>query len=251
MMTNMLSRAGLLFLFLLPPHRVCGQDLTAAQVLARIDRNYLSDTRVSTTTMVIKGRRGSRTITARSWGRGLDQAFTEYLSPARERGTKMLKLGDELWMYAPDADRVIRIAGHMLRQSMSGSDISYEDFMEDPHLENSYRAEMAGQDTAAGRQCWVLSLTAKNEKVAYTTRKLWVDKERFLPLRENLYAKSGKLLKTLSILETTRVGERWYPRRMVFKDVLKEGDGTEMVIDSIEFNVAIPEYLFSKAALRQ
>lgn len=31
----------------------------------------------------------------------------------------------------------------------------------------------------------------------------------------------------------------------------KTGDGTEFVIDAIEFNSAIPEHLFSKAALRR
>jgi hypothetical protein len=38
---------------------------------------------------------------------------------------------------------------------------------------------------------------------------------------------------------------------MVFKDVLKTGEGTEFVVESIEFNVPIPEHLFSKAALRR
>ena len=36
-----------------------------------------------------------------------------------------------------------------------------------------------------------------------------------------------------------------------FKDVLKSGSGTEFRLDSIRFNVAIPEYIFSKAALKK
>ena len=51
------------------------------------------------------------------------QSYTEFLSPPREAGTKMLKLQDELWTYTPATDRVIRISGHMLRQSVMGSDL--------------------------------------------------------------------------------------------------------------------------------
>ena len=230
---------------------VFGSDLTAQQILEKVDNNFLAENHVSVSLMIIKGRRGTRTIKAKSWTQGVDKAFTEYLAPAREKGTKMLKLKDELWIWAPEADRVIRIAGHMLRQSVMGSDASYEDFMEDPRLTNIYKASLAEADTFAGRPCYVLKLTAKKEGLSYYSRKLWVDKERFLPLKEERYAKSGKLLKIIEITEVFKTGKRWYPKRMFYKDALKSGKGTEFVIESIKFNVKIPPYLFTKSSLRR
>jgi hypothetical protein len=70
-------------------------------------------------------------------------------------------------------------------------------------------------------------------------------------LRENRYAKSGKLLKTTEVLQVKNIGGRWIASRVLFKDVLKSGEGTEFVLESIEFNAAIPEYIFSKAALKK
>jgi len=201
--------------------------------------------------MVIKGRRATRTLQAESWIEGVNKAFTEYLSPAREKGTKMLKIGDELWIYSPSTDRTIKIAGHLLKRSVMGSDLSYEDYMEDPRLSNIYNAKLTGEEKIDERNCYVLELTGKKDDVAYYRRKMWVDKERYLPLKEELFAKSGKLLKRLVIKEVFKVEGRWYPKRMVFKDVLKSGAGTEFIIDSIEFDVEIPEYIFSKAALRK
>lgn len=221
------------------------------EILEKIDRNYNSKSRVSTTTMIVKERRGTRTIRSRSWGEGNDRSFSEYLAPARDAGTKMLKLKDELWIWTPSADRIIKIAGHMLRQSLMGSDVSYEDFMEDPVLGNSYNVKTAGSEDVDGRACYVLELTAKKENISYASRKIWVDRERFLPLKEDLFARSGKLLKTLRINEAVKLGERWYPKKMTFKDALKSGDGTEFIIDSIDFNVEIPDYIFSKAALKR
>ncbi len=226
-------------------------ELTGEAILKKVDNNYVSENRRAVSTMIIKGRRSTRTIKARSWIQGMDKSFTEYLSPAREKGTKMLKLKDELWIYSPSADRVIRIAGHMLRQSMMGSDVSYEDSMEDPKLSNMYDAKLIGEETIGVRSCYVLKLTAKKDNIAYYSRKMWVDRERYLPLKEDRYAKSGKLLKTFVINEVFKAGDRWYPRRMVFRDVLKKGSGTEFIIDSIEFNVKIPAHIFSKASLRK
>lgn len=48
--------------------------------------------------------------------KGDHKGYTEYLAPAREKGTKMLKLENQLWIYSPATDRTIQIAGHMLRQ---------------------------------------------------------------------------------------------------------------------------------------
>ena len=50
------------------------------------------------------------------------------------------------------------------------------------------------------RSCWVLELTAKSgTDPAYHSRKLWVDKERYLVLKEERFATSGKLLKTSEV----------------------------------------------------
>jgi hypothetical protein len=48
-----------------------------------------------------------------------------------------------------------------------------------------------------------------------------------------------------------RVEGRWVPKAASYKDVLKEGDGTEMVIESITFKEDIPDYIFSKASLKK
>ena len=226
------------------------QTPSGEAILLRVDDNMGSDNKIITSVMTVHGRRGSRTITAKSWIRGRTESFTEYLDPPREKGTKMLKLADQLWTYTPAADRTILIAGHMLRQSVMGSDLSYEDMMEDPRLTNLYTATVAGEAPVEGRSCWILDLTAKSEDISYYRRKVWVDKERDVAVREERYAKSGKLLKTTDVKAVERQGGRWVATRVVFKDALKEGDGTEFAIQSIEFNAKIPDSLFTKASLR-
>jgi outer membrane lipoprotein-sorting protein len=233
------------------PNFALAQQPSAQEIIDRTDRNVSSVNRVMESQMTIKGERGSRSVSSRSWVEGNNKSFTEYLTPPREQGTKMLKLEKQLWIYSPSADRIIQISGHMLRQSVMGSDLSYEDMMEDRKLNDIYDSKVTGIETVGNRKCYVLQLTAKVEDVAYYSRRTWIDAERFVPLREELYAKSGQMLKRTEFSEVTKIGDRWYPMVVLYKDMLKQGNGTEFRITSIKFNENIPDYIFSKASLRK
>ena len=228
------------------------ESITVVELLKAMDANLYAKSRVLTSKMIVHGRRSSRTIESRNWVVGIDKAFTEYLSPPREAGTKMLKDGDKLWTYSPQTDRVIQISGHMLRQSVMGSDMSYNDMMEDKPLSEMYKATIEGSEMIDGRKHWILYLDASLTGLTYPKRRAWVDVEYLLPMKEELYAKSGKLLKSTSMDGIKKVQGRWFPTRFIFRDELKRNShGTEWIIDEIQFDVDIPDSRFSKALLRK
>jgi outer membrane lipoprotein-sorting protein len=235
-------------IFLLSTINLTAQD--ASRILLDVDKNMSAETRIVESTMVVNGRRNSREMTSVSYSEGTKKSFSEYLSPAREKGTKMLKLDKEMWVYSPSTDRTIMISGHMLRQSVMGSDLSYEDMMDDRKLTDLYNAEMSGNEKFDDRDCYVLLLKAKVDDVAYPSQKIWVDVERMIPLKQELYAKSGQLLKRITLSDVKKVGNRWFPMKMNYKDMLKDGDGTDWIITKIEFDKKIDEHIFNKASLR-
>ena len=239
-----------LWLVFVLPLTVFTQNPSPEWILDRVDENMSASNRISEAEMIIHGRRGDRTVHSKSWIMGTEMAFTEYLDPPRERGTKMLKQGENLWTYFPGTDRTVLIAGHLLRQSVMGSDLSYEDLMEDPKLKNLYQAEITDIDTVINRPCWILELNAKKPEVAYYKRKVWVDQERFITLKENRYAKSGRLIKTTTVTSIRKIEDRWVAEKIIFKDELKSGAGTEFILLSVQFDAQIPDYIFSKANLR-
>ncbi|MDY0075664.1 MAG: outer membrane lipoprotein-sorting protein [Bacteroidales bacterium] len=223
----------------------------ATEILNKVDDNMNSETSITKSDMIIYGRRNSRTVTSVGYAQGKNKSFSEYLAPAREKGTKMLKLEDNLWIYSPSTDRTIQLSGHMLKQSVMGSDLSYEDMMENRKLTEMYDSEVIGEEVIDGRNTWILQLTAKVVDASYESRKIWVDSERYVPLREELFAKSGQLLKKTELKEVKQIDGRWYPTKMNYKDMLKDGKGTDFVVLEIEFEAEIPEYIFSKAALKK
>jgi outer membrane lipoprotein-sorting protein len=226
------------------------QNPTGKSILDKVDYNMSAKTRVMTASMEIGNERTKRTMTSKTYGEGDHKAYTEYLAPAREKGTKMLKLENQLWIYSPSTDRTILISGHMLRQSVMGSDMSYEDMMNDKPLLEQYKADVRGTEVIDGRKCWVITLTAIVSDVNYFTRKMWVDVERSVPLKADLFAKSGKLLKRITFSDVQKVQGRWFPMTVVYKDMLKEGPGTKMTIQEIKLDTPIPSNVFNLGNLR-
>ena len=233
------------------PTALMAQAPDATAIINKVDANMNPTTNIIMSDMVIHGRRGERTIQSKSYTEGTKQSFTEYLAPAREKGTKMLKLDDRLWIYSPSTDRTIQLSGHMLRQSVMGSDLSYEDMMEERKLTEMYTAKVTGEEVIDGRKTWVVQLDAKVEDLAYAKRTMWVDQERFVPLKEELFAKSGQLLKKTTMSDVKQFGKRWYPTKINYKDMLKDGQGTDFIATDIQFDVPIPETMFNKAMLRK
>ena len=219
-------------------------------VLDKVDNNMSAKTRVLTASMEIGTERTKRTMVSKTYGEGDHKGYTEYLAPAREKGTKMLKLENQLWIYSPATDRTIQISGHMLRQSVMGSDMSYEDMMNDKPLLQQYNAEVTNSELLDGRKCWVVLLTAIIPDVNYFTRKMWVDTERFVPLKEELFSKSGKLLKRITFTNIQKVEGRWFPMSVVYKDMLKQGSGTKMTIQEIKMDTPIPANYFNLGNLK-
>jgi len=219
-------------------------------VLDKVDENMSAKNRVLTAKMEIADLRATRTMVSKSYSVGDKKAYTEYLAPAREKGTKMLKLENKLWIYSPTTDRTIQISGHMMRQSVMGSDMSYEDMMNDKPLLEQFKADVTGTETVDGRKCWVVTLKAIIPDVNYFSCKMWVDAERYVPLKEDMFAKSGKLLKRITFSNVQKVQGRWFPMHMIYKDMLKQGEGTKMTIQEIQLDTNIPASVFNLGNLK-
>jgi len=59
------------------------------------------------------------------------------------------------------------------------------------------------------------------------------------------------LLKRTTLSGVKQTQGRWFPTIILYKDMLKAGDGTEFQMTSIQFDQVIPDYIFSKAALKK
>ena len=117
-------------------------------------------------------------------------------------------------------------------------------------INNEYEL-IEGEEKIGERMTYRILMNAKVDDVAYQKVRIWIDKTRYIALQQELYAASGKLLKRLDTLAVMETSRGWYPSHMRFKDVLKEGGGTEFLVKSILFDQKISKKRFKKGQLRR
>ncbi len=224
-------------------------QLTAEEIIQKRDDNEYIQSSYAEATMVISqgGRRIEKSMVMYSLEK---DGLVEFTNPA-DRGTKYLKRDDNLWMLFPDAEDIVKISGHMLEQGFMGSDFSYQDMMESDKLTELYTFALLEEDTFNDRPCYVLeAIAVPGQKVSYYRRVSWIDKERFIGLKEELYAESGRLLKTSEVEEIEQIDNRWLPVQMVMENKLRRDTYTRFIINKIELNPELDESMFSLQSLR-
>ena len=163
----------------------------------------------------------------------------------------MLKVDGQMWLYFPRAERVQKISGHMMRQGMMGSDVSYEDMMNSADFDDMYDAKVLGEEMIDGRKHWKLEATAKDSSVSYPKRIIWIDDEYRIPTKQELYALSGLLLKTRAMSEIKQIDGKNVPMKMVISDELNKGSSTTIVTESITFDIPLQDQIFSRRWLER
>jgi outer membrane lipoprotein-sorting protein len=225
--------------------------ITVPEILAKVDNNLTYDTRETTVTMTVTKGDRVKVYKMHSYGRGTDEGSVEYLEPARDKGTKMYRKGEELWMWMPAVEKVQKISGHMLRQSMMGSDMSYEDMMQAQKWHDLYDGTLVGEEACGTGKCWKIDMKAKTPEVSYARRLILVDEATFVPVRQELYALSGMLLKTWEMSDVKQVGTRQFPHTMTIQDKVQTGSSTVMHFDTIVFSVKVEDEVFSQRWLER
>ncbi|MFQ6113412.1 MAG: outer membrane lipoprotein-sorting protein, partial [bacterium] len=161
---------------------------------------------------------------------------------------KYLGKNDDRWLYVPAIKLVRRIAANDKNSSFVGSDFTYEDVSGREVTEDTHT--LRGEEALKGKTVYVVESVPKEEKSAYYSRKVsWIDKETFLPLKEEYYDKRGDLYKTFTAdkIETVQGIATIMQRTMVNA---QNGHRTVVTFEAVKYNVGLKEDIFSERYLR-
>lgn len=216
----------------------------ALSILKKIDTNQVYNTIRFDGEIVIENNNKKSVKTFKAYAKGDKSYFNEFTNN-EDLGTKYLKKDGSLYLYNPEVEEVIPIVGHMLKQSMMGSDMSYEDMINNDNLSDQYIPKIIEEKKFDNRDVWVMELIGKNKDVSYQKRVLWVDKESFYPLKSELYAVSGKLLKIMEIKEIVKINGKNFPVMRITVDLVRKNSKTTFYFKNIEMDIKLDNNLFS------
>jgi outer membrane lipoprotein-sorting protein len=223
---------------------------TAAELLARVDDNEIYRTIEFDAQMIIEYQNRRYVKSMKSWGRANNDNFIEFTN-TEDAGTKYLKKDGRLYVYSPDTEEVMLISGHMLKESMMGSDMSYEDTIENETLSKRYTPAITGSEKYNNRDSWVLELTAKKRTESYPKEKMWIDKENGDVLHTELFALSGSKLKEMTLIKTEIISGRRFPVEYEMRDMLRKNSKTTFIMSAVVLEKPIADSVFSMRNLEK
>lgn len=265
MNSNITRVALILFIgLILPVHPGNAQALSGEEIIERSQRAFYyagNDAKGKMTMELISRDGGKRvrvlTMLRRNQDEGGRQKYFMYFHepgdvrrltfmvwkyPARE---------DDRWIFVPAVDLIRRIAAEDKYSSFVGSDFSYEDVSgrgvgEDTHA-------LLREEKLGDRDSFVIE-SIPREAATFTKRISWIDKENFLPLKEEYYDAQNELQRifTADIVEDVAAGARTYPTVMkrTMKNV-KTGHRTEVTVDSVAYDIGLKDDDFSERRMRR
>lgn len=218
--------------------------LTAAELVAGLDRNEAGTSSHFVGTITVEDRFGTKSSGFESWSLGSDQSLVEFTS-GEEKGQKILRKGETLYVAYPEADKPVKLQGAALKDSVAGSDFSYEDMAGDKSYASRYDAKIVGEESASGEPCVVLELKAKKPGLAYPLLKVWLALSDTSVRKMEKYSQNGRLLKTQEVLAVLKSAGRTIPSHAVMTDALKTKSKTTFTIARAELDVKVDAKRFS------
>jgi len=152
---------------------------------------------------------------------------------------------DDRWLYLPALDLVKRIAGTEKRTSFVGSDFFYEDVSGRNVNDDSHELVETTDNY------YVLKNTPKDpDSVEFSSYTMWIHKDTFLPVKIEYIDKQGDKYRVYQALKVDTIEDIPTVTGSKMKD-LKRGSQTELKYSDVEYNLGLPEDIFTERYLRK
>tara|TARA_B100000614_G_scaffold238240_1_gene236951 strand:+ start:964 stop:1773 length:810 start_codon:yes stop_codon:yes gene_type:complete len=227
--------------------------ITGREVAENVENRDTGDTTHALVNMRLvdaDGQTSNRVIEqyGRETSDGLMRNVIIFHQPASVANTRFLTVendgrDDDQWIYLPALRRVRRIAGGEGDSSFMGTDFTYDDL--GSRDIDAYSYELLREDTFQGRPVYVVETVPNTpDDSQYSRLVQWVDRERWLPLKIELYDKDGDLLKVNSVSRVERVQGYWTIINNTMENV-QTGHRTELAIQRFVYGENLPDGLFT------
>jgi len=183
--------------------------------------------------------------------KGKQRYYIYFHAPSDVKGTtfmvwKYLQKEDDRWIFIPAIKLVRRIAADDKRSSFVGSDFTYEDVSGRAVDDESHT--LLRTEELDGRPVYVVESKPKT-KTDYVRRLSWIDRERWLPLKEEYFDARGEKVRVFTADRVEQVGGQWTATARTMKN-LQTGHRTETRFDQVKYGVGLQQGLFSERYLR-
>jgi len=234
-------------------------ELTLEQIRELVDKANKAlrgDSSHGKLVMTIETPEWKRSLSVEGWNKDRTLAFIVIRAPAKERGNTTLRRRNEMWVWMPKVERVVKIPPTMMHQAWQGSDFTYEDIVKADSIVKDYTHKLLETKKEEGRTRYVIEARPLPDAPVVWGRvvseiAVYDDDQSVVPLSEKDYSERGELIRTITLSDIKTLGGRRVPSRLECVPAKKPGRRTTLQYESLEFDLELSDEFFSYQRLQK
>ena len=246
------------------------EELTAYQIMKKVDERYDGDTSTANSSMILIDARDRQRVRdlkiyTKDYGDN-SKGISFFESPADIKGTAYLNYDwdeegkeDDSWLYLPALQKVKRIAAGDKSDPFLGSDFSYAD-INGLELDWYHYSIINASDPVDGADCWVIEVVPKaefkdkaEETTGYEKSQTWIRKDNFISVRGKIWVKRGNKVKYYSASDIRQIDGIWTAMKlqMITTKNDKREHASIIQYHDITYNEPLSDEMFSTEAMQR
>ncbi len=183
-----------------------------------------------------------------------DKSITIFETPADVRGTSFLSYShavtpDDQWLYMPALKRVKRINSANKSGPFMGSQFAYEDLAS--FEVDKYKYKYIKDDTLNNIDTFVIENYPQYQHSGYTRQLVWIDKQRYIPLKVEYYDRKNGLLKTLKFNDYKQYLDKYWRAHQQSMENHQNGKTTLLTFSHYQFKKGLSYKSFTRNSLKR
>ncbi len=205
---------------------------------------------VSTVNMKIHRPGWERKMTIKGWTLGESDSLFVIKKPSKDNGNGTLKQGQNMWIFNPKVNKVIKLPPSMMSQSWQGSDFSNNDLAKTDSLIKDYVHEIEGTQIADGvKNYQIKSMPKSDAPVIWGMIKLKIREDNIL-ISQTFYDEDLEPVKSMTASNLKMTNNKLFPMNWVMKKADATDEYTELSYVKIEFKKTLNQRIFTRSNLK-
>lgn len=231
-------------------------EVDVKELIDKANKALRGDSSRGRLTMTIETPEWKRSLEVEGWNKDRTFAFIVIRAPAKDRGETTLRRKNEMWLWMPKVERVIKIPPTMMHSAWQGSDFNYEDIVKADSIVKDYAHKLISTKKEEGRTVYrIEGIPNPDAPVVWgkviSEVALYDADQAVVPLLEMDYSERGELIRTITLSDIKMMGGRRVPARLECVPSSKKGQRTVLQYQELEFDVPLKDDFFSYQRLQK
>ena len=226
------------------------EERDATQIVRNAINHWRGISSYTEMTMVIHRPDWERSMTMRAWTKGDKQSLVRVTEPKKDRGNATLTDENSMWSFSPKVNRVIKIPSSMMGQRWMGSDFSNKDIAKADDIIDQYDHSILSIEEVDGTTIYEIQSIPHEDAAVVWGREVLRIRDDMVVVKHSFYDQDNELVKALRTLEIAEMGGRTIATRQRMGEVDKPEEWTEIQVISVEYEIDIPDSMFTLSNLR-